>query len=103
MKTRQDILTEVFNSQCVQKIGYKFNNLTKNDVDDYIGYCLQAICEIPEDKLLKLYNTNQLYFYVVSVCKNQLFNKKSEYNKLMENNIDKVNFEDAKGNTEAEV
>lgn len=88
--TRNDILTEVYNSQIINKMASKYITRFKGDIDDYISFCLEVVCEIPEDKLIQLYTEGQLYFYIVSIARNQLLNSKSAYNKLMENNIDKM-------------
>lgn len=92
--TRNDILTEVYNSQIINKMASKYLPRFKNndDLDDYIGECLKILCELPEDKLINLYNDGELYFYAVAVAKNQLFNAKSNYHKLMQHNIIKVEY-----------
>lgn len=81
MKTREYILTEVYNSNILKKMANKYASKLKGDIDDFVSHCLLIICEIPEDKLVKLYNDNQLYFYVVKIANNQCWNDKSTFNK----------------------
>ena len=57
--TREDILTEVYNSDIIQKIANKYKSWLGNNIDDFVSHCLVIACEIPEKKLKKLYNDGQ--------------------------------------------
>lgn len=96
MDKREKILTEVYNSKIVDKMAKKLYYRLRNQTEDYISFIYETICTLDEDKLIKLYDKGELYFYIVSICKNQVVNDKSDYNRLMENNIIKTELGDAK-------
>ena len=78
--TRDDILTEVYNSQVLNKMANKYISRLKGNTDDFISHCLLILCEMDEAKLVKLYNDKQLYFYIIRVCTNQAVNQSSTFN-----------------------
>ena len=81
MKTREYILTEVYNSNILNKMANKYASKLKGDIDDFVSHCLLIICEIPEDKLVRLYEQGQLYFYIVKITNNQCWNSGSTFNR----------------------
>lgn len=57
----------------------------RNKIDlheDLFQHVLIILIEIPSDKLIQLYQANQLQWYFVKLCLNQLQGKRSEFNKL---------------------
>lgn len=83
---RKDIINEVVTSGIIEK--YTRSIVFKDSYykEEFIQLMYLILCEIPEDKLIKLYKKNQLYFYLIRICKNQFFNKYSTYNTQMEFN-----------------
>ena len=83
MSSRDSILEEVYKSQVFRKIANKYISKLKGNADDFVGYCLLVACEMEESKLIKLYNDGQLWFYLVRIARNQCWNDKSDFNKLI--------------------
>lgn len=81
--SRDSILEEVYKSQILNKMANKYISRLGGNVDDYISHCLLILCEMDEAKLVKLYNDNQLYFYIVRICVNQAVNSSSTFNNEM--------------------
>lgn len=97
MKTRDEILTEVYKSDILKKMANKYASKLKGDIDDFVSHCLLIICEIPEDKLVRLYEQEQLYFYVIALARNQIVNIKSTFNKELDKEIIKIEYEEYYG------
>lgn len=90
---RSDVINEVVNSGIIEKYARSITFKDSYYKEEFIQLMYLILCEIPEDKLIKLYKKNQLYFYLVRICKNQFFNKYSTYNTQMEFNDRTVNLE----------
>lgn len=89
--TREEILIEVFNSQILNKMANKYKARLGSDADEFVSHCISIVCEMPEEKLLRLYKDGQLYFYIVSIAKNQAWNDNSVFNKnVIERGIIKI-------------
>lgn len=90
MKNRNEVLDEVYRSDIIQKMANKYAATIQNNMDDFISHCALLLCELPEEKLMKLYNKGELYFYVVKVCSNQAWNLSSTFHKQITNNLKTV-------------
>lgn len=83
---RSEIINEVVNNGIIEKYA---RSITFKDLyykEEFIQLLYLILCEIPEDKLIKLYKKKELYFYLIKICKNQFFNKYSTFNSQMEFN-----------------
>jgi len=76
-----DIYNEICRSQIVEKVTSSISSYINNDKKDFIQEMYLTIFEIPEPKLVKLYNSNQLYFYIVKIIQNQGTCMKSKFHK----------------------
>lgn len=87
---RDQIINEVYSSGLIQKYTNYFKSYHKN-YDDFSQHLFLILCEIPEDKLIQMYKSDELQYYLFYVAKAQAANNKSDYNKLMNGqlNIDK--------------
>lgn len=57
MKTKNQIITELYNTNFVDKYCRQiFKNTNEIDIEDVIQHCYLQICEIDEQKLIDIYN-----------------------------------------------
>lgn len=92
--TRDEIIKEIIDKEFVEKVCTTFGSILGENKDDFYGeFWLIILDEIPEDKLINLYNNKQLYFYLLSIARNQITNDKSKFNKKYQTKIDKVDIE----------
>lgn len=64
------------------------------DMDDYVQEMYCIFLEIDENKVADLQKQGKLEDYFAKICFNQLLNRKSKYNRLMENNIIKEEYKE---------
>lgn len=79
MISREKILIDLYNSHIVEKLTDRFWSYTAENRDDFIQMIYLQVCEIPEDRLIRLYNDHSLDFYIISIVKNQA---QCDYNKF---------------------
>lgn len=84
---REQIIQEIYKSGLIQKYTNYFKSYHKN-YDDFSQHLFLILCEIPEDKLIKMYEAKELSFYMFYIAKSQATNKKSDYNKLINGRIE---------------
>ena len=88
-----EIIQYVIDSQIIPKCTAKWDNVTKGCRDDMIQDIYLMLCEMPEERLLKLYSNNELLYYVASICRNQFLYKGSKTYKKYELNLNKINYD----------
>lgn len=79
MISREKILIDLYESHIVENLTDRFWSYTAENRDDFVQMIYLQVCEIPEDRLVRLYNEHQLDFYVISIIKNQA---QCDYNKF---------------------
>lgn len=80
--TKNEIITEIYNSNIVVKLAKKYGSYIKDyNIDDFCQEIYLILAEMPDDKLINLYNTKQLDFYIISIIRNQATNDISTFNK----------------------
>ena len=82
MCTRNNIIEEIYNEKIIERCLAKYSKIMKGNIEDVVQDIYMMIIEMPEDKLLKLYNDNELTYYILTICKNQCVNKYSKSNKF---------------------
>lgn len=68
---RDKILQEIYTSQIIEKVSSRYWSYIKGNREDFIQYIYLILCELPEKKLVHLYQNNQINFYIISIIKNQ--------------------------------
>lgn len=94
MCTHNQIIEEIYNEKIIERCLAKYSKRMKGNIEDVVQDIYMMIIELPEDKLLKLYNDNELTYYILSVCKNQIVNKYSKTNKKYQTNVKKINYDE---------
>lgn len=82
------IIQNIIDMKIVDKIGRSYQKYLNDEKDDYLQDLWLKILEMPEDKIIKLYNSNELVYYLLAVTKNDIFNKYSTFNKKYKKIID---------------
>lgn len=105
LEKRNKIITELINSKLIEKYSKSVTFNGKYWREEFTQELYRMVCEIKPTKLIQLYETNVLYFYLIKCCKNQFFNKKSYFNR----HINRVQFNELfkeyenKENTETDI
>lgn len=84
---RDNIIQFIVTSKIVEKLANRFASLLGNNKEDYIQELYLMILTIPEDKLISLYSRNELIYYIISIARNQAVYKKSDFNKIYNNQL----------------
>lgn len=104
MKTKNQIIEKLYKENFIQNIIKKYTTkLTNEDEQDVSQEIYLILLEMPEEEIVRLFNNNQLNFYVVRIIKNQLLSTTSMVYKLyLKNKINHVslNEEISKNNTD---
>ena len=89
MKTKNDIITEIYNTKFIQKVCSKYVTYFPNedDRDDFEQELYLTLLNMTDEKLQGLYERKELYNYILTVIKNQIVNPKSKYNKKYNNDF----------------
>lgn len=82
--TRDKILSEVFNDSFYR--GY-ISKLTPNLVDECHSEFLLVVSEMCETKLKLLHSYNELKYYNISIIRNMVYNKNSNFNRMYCENL----------------
>ena len=85
--TRDQIITEVYNSDMIKNISNVYRSILGNYRKDFISYMYELLCNIPEEKLIQLYNDQQLNYYLYYIGKAQSNNKNSDFWKIHKGRI----------------
>lgn len=87
---RQSVLSYIYDTKLIERIASAYWSKIGELKEDYVQYIWLLVCELPEDKLVSLFNKNQLDFYIYSIARNQAWNDKSSFNKLYTEQLTKV-------------
>lgn len=87
MTKRDDVINYLYNKQLIPKLGSTFISQLGINREDFEQELWLIILEIPEDKLIELYDKKQLDWYILSVARNQVVNDKSTFNKKYNSKI----------------
>lgn len=94
-QTRDDIIQGIIDEQIIEKCSTVFANYISPELKyDYIQDMYLAILEIPDDKLLQLYNDGTLNFYILSICKYQATMNNSKFHTRYTNKLKTVQLND---------
>ena len=94
MCTHNQIIEEIYNEKIIERCLAKYSKRMNGYIEDVVQDIYMMILEMPEDKLLKLYNDNELTYYILTICKNQCVNKYSKSNKKYQTSIKKINYDE---------
>ena len=94
MCTHNQIIEEIYNEKIIERCLAKYSKRMNGFIEDVVQDIYMMIIEMPEDKLLKLYNDNELTYYILTICKNQCVNKYSKSNKKYQTNVEKINYDE---------
>ena len=104
MKTKNQIIEKLFKEKFIQSVINKYTTkLNFEDEEDVSQEIYLILLETQEEEIVRLFNNNQLNFYIVKIIKNQLLSTTSMIYKLyLKNKINTVslNEEINKNNTE---
>lgn len=89
MNDYDKIIHYLFTSDLVPKIAHKYKHYLKGDCEDFKQEMYMVILELPHQKVIDLFESNDLIRYVMQILKNQIFNPKSTFSKKYERFIDK--------------
>ena len=87
---KNNILTEIYNDEFYK--GYIDYLAPKSKADDFYSYFLLKMCEMCSTKIEMLHEGGVLKSYASVLINNELFNKKSPFNKL--HGIEHANIDD---------
>lgn len=97
---KQEIINIIYKEQWIENIIKKYN-LDESLKADFIQEMYIILLEYNEDKIVELYNKNQLRYFLIRICVNNYksvtspwYKKYMKYNKeLINNNIDLTTYE----------
>lgn len=89
---QERIISEVIANAIPEKISNKEKDRLRCEDDrmDYIQEMYAILMEIPDEKILKLYNESKLNDYFAQICINQIINPKSSFYKKYQYDVVKV-------------
>lgn len=84
MKSKNDIIQELYENKDIPKIIWKIiasnkNKLDSEFADDLIQDIYLTLLSKDDDLIIDLYYKNQLGFYILKITRNQLLSKTSPY------------------------
>lgn len=80
--TRNDIIVELYNARTIEKLATKFSSqIGYNDWSDFVQHIYLILLNMDESKLVRLYESNELIYYVVSIIRNQAVNTNSDFHR----------------------
>lgn len=92
--TRTKILTDICNSGLVNKIANRYSSYIQEfNLDDFVQTIYLFLCDLPEEKLVELYNNKELDYYIIAIVRNQAINTKSKFNLVYNNQVIEYNSE----------
>ena len=97
---KQEIINIIYKEHWIENIIKKYN-LDESLKADFIQEMYLILLEYNEDKIVELYNKNQLKYFLIRICVNNYksitspwYKKYMKYNKeLINNNIDLTTYE----------
>ncbi len=90
MNTYDNIIEYIISMKLVEKLSSKYLHYLKGDRDDFIQEMYIIILTIPQEKIITLFNNNDLVRYIIQIVKNQLFNKHSKFSVKYDRFIKKI-------------
>lgn len=87
---RDSILIDIYNKHIIERVCSAYWSKIGDLKEDCIQYIWLLICELPEQKLIDLYNKNQLDYYIYSIGRNQIWNDKSSFYQLYKGKLQQV-------------
>ena len=94
MCTHNQIIEEIYNEKIIERCLAKYSKRMNGYNEDVVQDIYMMILEMPEDKLLKLYNDNELTYYILTICRNQCTNIYSKSNKKYQTTVNKINYDE---------
>lgn len=76
--TVNDIVEEIYKTNLLTELCENIG-VTKNDMDDFAQEIYLILLEYDEEKLIEIYNKNQLKFFIVRIIQNQYHSKNSPF------------------------
>lgn len=90
--TKNDIVEYLYRTKVVEKLSKKYTTyITTNkhnqvsatgSLEDFVQHIYLCILSIPESKLIELYKSSQLVYYVYYIIKAQATNRNSKYHTI---------------------
>lgn len=81
--TKDEVIKYVIDKQLIPKLATTFSSLLGGNKDDFIQEMYMILLtEIPDSKLIKLYEDKHLDYYILSIARNQVVNDKSTFNRI---------------------
>lgn len=85
---KNEIITEIYNNNLIEKLSNTFTSKIGLYKEDFTQHLYLILCEIPEEKLIGLYERKELDYYLYYISKAQAFNDKSEFWKEHKGRLD---------------
>lgn len=67
--------------ELIDKLGNTFHSQLGTNKEDWKQEMWLIILELPEDKLIRLYENKELDWYILSIARNQVVNDRSTFNR----------------------
>lgn len=77
--TREEIIEEIANARYVEQLAKNICHSSAPEIDDLAQIVYEILLTYDEQKIVELYDNNQLGFFIVRVIKNQYFSNTSPY------------------------
>lgn len=97
MTTKEDVITYILSQQIIEKLASRFSSQLGTNKQDYIQEMYLTILEIPDKKLVRLFEKGDLIYYIISICRNQAIYKKSKFNQTFNSPIQQIELTDNEG------
>ena len=94
MTTKEDVITYILSQQLIEKLASRFSSQLGVNKQDYVQEMYLIICEMPEKRLVRLFEKGELVYYIMSICRNQAIYKKSKFNQKYNSPIQQIEFID---------
>ena len=70
----------MLSQKLIEKLASRFSSQLGTNKQDYIQEMYLILCEIPEKRLIDIFEKGELIYYIISICRNQAIYKKSKFN-----------------------
>lgn len=91
MTTKNEIIDWIASTKTVERILGKHIQrgctINSNDRKDFQQEIYMILLDMPDDKIIKLFNDGTLVFYILTIVRNQLYNKRSQINVKLGRNL----------------
>ena len=78
---KDEVIKYLINKKLVERLGAHYQSYLENLKEDFQQELWLIILELPEDKIIRLYEDKQLDFYILSIARNQITNSNSKFNR----------------------